>query len=280
VIPGPAVPPGRRRPTWVFAIALIAGVAAGLLAAQYGPSVPGAATTRSPGTVAGASAEPTTAGPVPSAAVPTRPPPTAAPRTLSPPIHPPGQDQGGGAQLHLMDATELAPLDPRWSWQTVGTTAGEGSTPGGMCQAATLESLGAHDVARRDYTGPDPQRANAGQVVGSFDDEGEAANAYASMRGWRTNCPGRMRAENGWTTAEVGPLRQVATHATEAGWWLGTFGPVSPGRDSWYAATGIARDGAVVSVLWIEVRSTRAPQSDPMAATLRQSALLMRSSTR
>jgi len=194
-----------------------------------------------------------------------------------------GTDTGGAGVVHMMDRVEIAPLGNDWTWQTVGTTAGEGSTPGASCEVTTLSTLGAFDVARRDFSGPgEHSDATAGQVVGSFDTVVDARRAFSAMQSWRQTCPSRMQRQ-GYDTATVSHFVHIESKADAAGWWSGRFTERSGGSDvTWTALTGIATSGSTVTVVWIETGEKLAATLDDtaIAATLRQSTELVRTSIR
>lgn len=195
-----------------------------------------------------------------------------------------GTDTGGAGVVHMMDQVEIAPLGRGWtSWQTVGTTAGEGTTPGPSCEVTTLATLGAFDVARRDFTGPGARSdATAGQVVGSFDTVADAKRAYSAMQSWRLSCPSRMKRQ-GYDAATVSGFVRTDSKADSAGWWSGRFiQHTKPFDTTWTALTGIATSGLTVTVVWIETGDTLSASdgNTAIAATLRQSTELVRSSVR
>jgi len=195
-----------------------------------------------------------------------------------------GTDTGGAGVVHMMDEVEVAPLGRGWTtWQTVGTTAGEGSTPGASCEVTTLATLGAFDIARRDFAGPGARAdATAGQVIGSFDSVADAQRAYAAMQSWRPSCASRMQRQ-GYDAATVSDFVRIDSKADGAGWWSGRFVEhTKPFDTTWTALTGIATSGSTVTVVWIEtgdVLSTSAGNA-AIAATLRQSTELVRTSIR
>lgn len=195
-----------------------------------------------------------------------------------------GTDTGGEGVIHMMDQVEIAPLDRGWtSWQTVGTTAGEGSTPGASCEVTTLATLGAFNVARRDFAGPGARSdATAGQVIGSFDTVEDALRAYSAMQSWRQTCPSRMQRQ-GYDVATVGDFVRLDSKADAAGWWSGRFVQhTKPFDTTWTALTGIATSGSTVTVVWIETGETLSARDGnvAIAATLRQSTELVRTSIR
>jgi hypothetical protein len=194
-----------------------------------------------------------------------------------------GPDTGGLGVVHMMDQVEIAPLGKDWTWSTVGTTAGEGSTPGASCEVTTLGALGAFDVARRDFSGPGPRSdATAGQAVGSFATVFEARRAFRAMQSWRQSCSSRMQRE-GYDAATVSDFVQVDAKADTAGWWSSRFTKQSKGSLAvWTALTGIATSGTTVTVVWIETgQKLSAGVGDAaIAATIRQSSELVRSSVR
>jgi hypothetical protein len=194
-----------------------------------------------------------------------------------------GTDTGGAGVVHMMDRVEIAPLGVDWTWETVGTTAGEGSTPGASCAVTTLATLGAVDVARRDFTGPGTRSdATAGQVIGSFDNVADARRAFGAMQSWRQSCPSEMQRQ-GYDTATVSHFVHIDSQADTAGWWSGRFTQHSKASDTnWTALTGIAASGATVTVVWIETgeKLPAAIGNAAIAATLRQSTELVRTSIR
>jgi hypothetical protein len=196
---------------------------------------------------------------------------------------PNGTDTGGAGVIHMMDQVEIAPLGSGWTWETLGTTAGEGSTPGASCEVTPLAALGAFDVARRDFSGPgDRSNATAGQVIGSFDTVVDARRAYDAMGSWRQTCSSRMQRQ-GYDTATVGHFVHIDSKADAAGWWPGRFTEHGKGSHStWTALTGVAISGTTVTVVWIETGAKLgAPTGDAaIAATLHQSTELVRTSIR
>jgi hypothetical protein len=194
-----------------------------------------------------------------------------------------GTDTGGPGVIHMMDRVEIAPLGNDWAWETLGTTAGEGSTPGASCEVTTLATLGAFDVARRDFSGPGTRSdATAGQVIGSFDTIVDARRAYSAMQSWRQTCPSRMQRQ-GYDAATVSHFVHIDSKADTAGWWSGGFTQQSKGSETtWTALTGIATSGTTVTVVWIETggKLPAAVGNTAIAATLRQSTELVRSSVR
>lgn len=195
-----------------------------------------------------------------------------------------GTDTGGAGVVHMMDRVEIAPLGNDWTWQTVGTTAGEGSTPGASCAVTSLSTLGAFDVARRDFSGPGSRSdASAGQVVGSFDTVADAQRAYTAMQSWRQTCPSRMQRQ-GYDAATVSRFVHLDSKADTAGWWSGRFTARSEGRPdvTWTALTAIATSGTTVTVVWIETGETLPATvgATAIAATVRQSTELVRTSIR
>jgi hypothetical protein len=195
-----------------------------------------------------------------------------------------GTDTGGAGVVHMMDQVEIAPLGRGWTtWQTVGTTAGEGTTPGASCEVTTLATLGAFDIARRDFAGPGARSdATAGQVVGSFASVTDAQRAYGAMQSWRGSCPSRMQRQ-GYDAATVSDFVRITSKADMAGWWSGRFVEhAKPFDTTWTALTGIATSGSTVTVVWIETGDTLSAGdgNTAIAATLRQSTELVRSSVR
>lgn len=255
---------------------------AGLIAAAVGAVI-----------VAGVLALPGPTPPVSSAPVATLSPPRPTPRAggaadptavaIAPEPAANGSDTGGAGVVHMMDQVEIAPLNNDWTWVTVGTTAGEGSTPGASCEVTTLASLGAFDVARRDFTGPGARSdATAGQVIGSFDSVADARRAYGAMQSWRQSCPAEVQRQ-GYDEATVGHFVRIASQADKAGWWSGSFTAHSKASDTtWTALTGIAVSGSTVTVVWIETgeKLPAAIGAKAIAVTLRQSTELVRTSIR
>lgn len=195
-----------------------------------------------------------------------------------------GTDTGGAGVVHMMDQVEIAPLGRGWtSWQTVGTTAGEGTSPGASCEVTTLATLGASDVARRDFAGPGGRSdVAAGQVIGTFAGVADARRAYRAMQSWRQSCPSQMQRQ-GYDTATVGAFARLDSKADGAGWWSGRFMRAGTSADdTWIAYTGIAVSGSTVTVVWIETGDSMwAPfGATAIAATLRQSTELVRTSIR
>jgi len=195
-----------------------------------------------------------------------------------------GTDTGGAGVVHMMDQVEIAPLGKGWTtWQTVGTTAGEGTTPGASCEVTTLATLGAFDIARRDFAGPGARSdATAGQVIGSFDSVADAQRAYRAMQSWRQSCPSQMQRQ-GYDTATVGDFVRITSKADASGWWAGRFVQhTKPFDSTWTALTGVAVSGATVTVVWVETGDTlsSAGAATAIAATLRQSTELVRTSIR
>jgi hypothetical protein len=194
-----------------------------------------------------------------------------------------GPDTGGLGVVHMMDQVEIARLGRDWTWSTVGTTAGEGSTPGASCEVTTLATLGAFDVARRDFSGPGTRSdATGGQVVGSFDTVFDARRAFRAMQSWRQSCASRMQRQ-GYDAATIGDFVRIDSKADTAGWWSGRFTQRGKGSPTvWTALTGIATSGTTVTVVWIETGQALPPAvgNAAIAATIRQSTELIRSSVR
>ncbi len=260
------------KPPTIAALVAVAGVA--VVAVVLALPGPGDSTTPVADPTSTLS-PPRAAGPTPGAATKAE---VAAPQPATG-----APDTGGAGALHMLDSVELGSLGQDWTWTTLGTTAGEGTSPGASCEGLTLAALGAFDIARRDFGGPgEESRATAGQVIGSFTSPSAARQAYAAMQSWRQTCPARMQRQ-GYDSATVGPFVPLRTKAASAGWWSARMVQDPRHPDVvWTAQTAVATSRNAVEIIWIETGEPgpAARSSAAITATLRQSSELIRSSVR
>ena len=201
---------------------------------------------------------------------------TAATRSSSP-----GPSDPSGPPGRLLPAADVAGLSDGYRWREAGTSTGEPKRLFGTCQLFTMTSIGAERVAVRHYlpAGAGSSRAGdrAGELLATFPDENTARRAFAVLEAWRGRCADRLA---GHRNRVVGDSQDVPVAGGTGAWYLLTYGPVKGHPDARYLdAQGIAVVGrriAILSMVKIGEHYGYEPGHEPMVATLRRAADLLR----
>ena len=178
----------------------------------------------------------------------------------------------GGLRSRLLAASDVPGFNDDYRWTAGGTRSREPQTPFGTCQRFAMTSIGATDVAVRDYrpaTGGTQDRAS--ELVAEFPDSTTARRAFAVLKAWRAQCADQL---GGFKTSEVGDLQDVSVASGTGGWYVLTYGPVAGDPDaSFFDAQGLAVVGtriAMVEMVLAGQDYNYEPGQEPMVAAVQR----------
>ncbi len=182
----------------------------------------------------------------PAPATPTRTTTSAAPSPSAPTSSAPAGT--GGLRSRLLDAADVPGFNDDFRWTEGRTRSQEPQKPFGTCQRFAMTSIGATDVAVRDYlpgTGGTQDRAS--ELVAEFPDSTTARRAFAVLKAWRAQCADQL---GRFKTSEVGDLQDVSVASGTGGWYLLTYGPVAGDPDAaFFDAQGLAVVGTRIAMV-------------------------------
>jgi len=268
------LPRASARPTVALAtFACLASVAlTGCNDATDTATQPAASTTSSAPTAA-----PTTDGTAESSApaTPTETTSSAAPSPTAPTAPTSSAPSGTrGLRSRLLAASDVPGFNDDYRWTEGGTRSREPQTPFGTCQRFAMTSIGATDVAVRDYrpaTGGTQDRAS--ELVAEFPDSTTARRAFAVLKAWRAQCADQLKR---FDTSRVGALQDVSVDGGTGGWYLLTYGPVTGDPDAaFFDAQGLAVVGtriAMVEMVLAGQDYNYEAGQEPMVAAVQQAA--------
>jgi hypothetical protein len=181
---------------------------------------------------------------------------------------------GDGLQGRLLSAGEVPGFNQEYRWTKGGTSGSEPEEPFGTCQRFSMTSVGATDVAVRDFR---PATAgaedSAGELVAEFPDSMTARRAFEVLKSWRAKCASRLE---GYDRADVGRLEGVDVPGGTGGWYLLSYGPVPGDPDAGYFdAQGIALVGsriAMVELVAVGQDYNYEPGQEPAVAAVQRAA--------
>jgi hypothetical protein len=229
------LPRTTRRLLPVAAVLLAATALAGCDQVSSDPDAAGAPAKHKPAKHA------TTPAPAPSSPAAS---PTASQRTTAAPA-PTLADA-------LLPASELPSFNEQLSWRETGTADTEPKQLFGTCQKFAFTSIGAMEVAVRDYepaSGTAP--ASGGELVAEFADPKTAQRAYEVLKSWRGTCD-----LSDYRVHDVHELQSVPVDQPDAAadWYLLVYGPPKDDTNAGYFdAQGFARVGNRIAAVALRV---------------------------
>ena len=176
----------------------------------------------------------------------------------------------------LLPGEEVPGFNEEFRWVTGRTRTSEGRALFGTCQRFGITSIGATEVAVRDYRPAQPDQANppaeAGELVAEFPDTTTARRAFAVLKSWRQQCADRLPGK----PHHVGALESVSVDGGTGGWYLLTY-PSSGGDPDagFFDAQGIAVVGT--RIVMLELRNVGQDYNyeagqEPMVAAVQRAA--------
>ena len=188
----------------------------------------------------------------------------------------PSQAPAGTLADRLLPGEEVPGFNKEFRWVSGRTRSTEGRALFGTCQRFGITSIGATDVAVRDYRPAQPDQANppaqAGELVGELPDTATAQRAFAVLKSWRQQCADRLSG----TPHHVGALQSVSVGGGTGGWYLLTY-PSSGGDPdaAFFDAQGIAVVGT--RIVMLELRNVGQDYNyeagqEPMVAAVQKAA--------
>lgn len=187
---------------------------------------------------------------------------------------PPGADAARRPlRERLLDADELPAVAGDVAWTEGSTATREPEALVGTCHRFAMLSIGALQVAHRDYTAADGSGARADELVASFADDKTAWRAFEVLKSWHEDCDARL---SRWEHHEVGPLRTLSTGAGEAHTFLLRYGPAEAQADAdSFEAEGLVMTGnriAVVRIVQVGQGPDAPDLDEPVTAAVRAAA--------
>lgn len=176
----------------------------------------------------------------------------------------------------LLPGEEVPGFNEEFRWVTGRTRTSEGRALFGTCQRFGITSIGATEVAVRDYRPAQPDQGNppaeAGELVAEFPDTTTARRAFAVLKSWRQQCADRLPGR----PHHVGALESVSVDGGTGGWYLLTY-PSSGGDPDagFFDAQGIAVVGT--RIVMLELRNVGQDYNyeagqEPMVAAVQRAA--------
>lgn len=168
-----------------------------------------------------------------------------------------GTTTAGLTTDHLLTDAETVYSDGA-DWFRTSAFEGDGQDVFNPCAAQSLEGTGATSVVRADFelrNSDDPSAAITGdffvQVVGEYDDEAAAEQAWSTINGWLEECRPRPAGVSEYRALQT---RKVAVPDGDAVITDSHYGPVPKEVDEYGDAayimeTGVLRKGNRVTVL-------------------------------
>ena len=161
----------------------------------------------------------------------------------------------------LLRAGQMPVVNEVQDWARVATRAGRIS----RFQPAPLTALDANDKARRDFALPGGQATN---VVLTFDDTAEAAQAYAAVRSWRQHTDRKV--PDGGRLLYTGKTKAVAVSSGVASYFDVAYQLDDSALEGTFEWVGVAQRGATVSIVVWRVGGQDATYDvDPTVAALK-----------
>ena len=188
----------------------------------------------------------------------------------------PSQSAVGALSDRLLPGEELPGFNEQFRWVTGKTRTSEGRALFGTCQRFGITSIGATEVAVRDYRPAQPDPANppaeAGELVAELPDTTTAQRAFAVLTSWRQQCADRLPGK----PHHVGALQSVSVGGGTGGWYLLTYPGAEGDPDAaTFDAQGIAVVGTRIAML--ELRNVGQDYNyeagqEPMVAAVQRAA--------
>lgn len=176
----------------------------------------------------------------------------------------------------LLPGEEVPGFNDEFRWATGKTRTSEGRGLFGTCQRFGITSIGATEIAVRDYRPAQPDPANppaeAGELVAEFPDTTTAQRAFAVLKSWRQQCADRLPGK----PHHVGALQPVSADGGTGGWYLLTYPGAEGDPDAaTFDAQGIAVVGTRIAML--ELRNVGQDYNyeagqEPMVAAVQRAA--------
>lgn len=151
----------------------------------------------------------------------------------------------------LLPAGQMGKLNAEWTWRAGNDFDRE---PKGLfaCHRFGLDSVGAENVAVREYTSALDANIRAHHVVAGFPDDVTARRAYSVLESWRNGCRTRLEQKSkggdGIKVTDPDPVAGAGDAATS---YL-VIQP-SPTGSSLIDDVAVARDGRVVHLAVVEI---------------------------
>jgi hypothetical protein len=178
-----------------------------------------------------------------------------------------------GLTDRLLPASALPGFNEQLTWQETGTSTGEPQEPFGTCQQFAFTSIGAMQVAVRDYAPAGAAQSSGGELVAEFADAKTAKRAYEVLKSWRAKCD-----LSDYRVHQVGQLQTVPVDGTDAvaDWYLLVYGPPKGDTNAGYFdAQGFTRVGSRVAAVELRVVGQDydyEPGHEPMVVALQAAA--------
>lgn len=161
----------------------------------------------------------------------------------------------------LLRADQMPVVNEVQDWQRLDTRKGRIS----RSQPGPLADLGATDKARRDFALPGARATN---VVLTFDDAAEAAQAYTEVRSWRQHTDERIPADG--RLLYTGKNRPVTVQSGAASVFDFTYKLDDSALEGTFEWVGVTQRGATVSIVAWRVGGQDASYDvDPTVAALK-----------
>ena len=161
----------------------------------------------------------------------------------------------------LLRAAQMPVVNEVQDWQRVATRTGRIS----RFQPAPFAALDANDKARRDFVLPGAQASN---VVLTFDDAADAAQAYAAVRSWRQHTARKI--PDGGRLLYTGKTKTVAVRSGVASYFDVAYKVDDSQLEGTFEWVGVTQRGATVSiVVWRVGGQDASYDVDPTVAALK-----------
>ena len=161
----------------------------------------------------------------------------------------------------LLRAGQMPVVNEVQDWTRVAARPGRIS----RFQPAPFAALGANDKARRDFALPGAQATN---VVLTFDDPAEAAQAYAAVRAWRQHTDRKV--PDGGRLLYAGKTKAVAVRSGVASYFDVAYKLDDSALEGTFEWVGVTQRGATVSIVVWRVGGQDATYDvDPTVAALK-----------
>jgi hypothetical protein len=161
----------------------------------------------------------------------------------------------------LLRAAQMPVVNEVQAWQRVATRTGRIS----RFQPAPFAALDPSGKARRDFVLPGAQATN---VVLTFDDTAEAAQAYAAVRAWRQHTARKI--PDGGRLLYTGRTKSVAVRSGAASYFDVAYKVDDSALEGTFEWVGVTQRGARVSIVVWRVGGQDATYDvDPTVAALK-----------
>jgi hypothetical protein len=153
-----------------------------------------------------------------------------------------------GLAARLLAAADLPGFNDEYRWEDGTTRPQEPTRLFGTCQRFAMTSIGATEVALREFEPADPGAPDsAGELVAEFPDSATARRAFEVLKSWRAKCAGKLKRHD---RAEIGRLEPVDVDGGTGGWYLLSYGPPPGDPDAGYFdAQGMAVVGSRIAMI-------------------------------